>query len=204
MLHDEILNDAQKNLLPLIGTFQKDFGLVGGTAVALQIGHRESIDFDLFSLKALERNSIRKNIARFSSPSHIFVDTVDEYTVLIDGVKVTFLTYPFTIDFTVSFDEVIRLPDLLTLSAMKAYALGRRAKWKDYVDLFFIMKDHHSLAEVVTKTEEIFGDVFNEKIFRTQLAYFNDIDYSEKIIWMPGFETDENIIKETLTQLSLA
>jgi len=203
MLHHEILNDAQKNLLPLVSVFQKDFGLVGGTAVALQIGHRESIDFDLFSLKALDRNSIRKHITHFSVLSHIFVDNADEYTILVDGVKCTFLTYPFTIDFSVAFDDIIRLPDLLTLSAMKAYALGRRAKWKDYVDLFFIMKDYHSLSEIVTKTKEIFGDEFNEKIFRTQLAYFNDIDYSEKIIWMPGFETDEDVVKETLTRLSL-
>ena len=204
MLHNEILNSAQKELLPLIGAFQRDFGLVGGTAVALQIGHRKSIDFDLFSVKELNRRNIRKNIAQFFVPTHIFVDNTDEYTVLIGGVKCTFLTYPFTIDFTVLFDDAINMADLLTLASMKAYALGRRAKWKDYVDLFFIMRDHHSLSEIVTKTKEIFGDEFNEKIFRTQLAYFNDIDYSEKIIWMPGFETDEQVIKETLTDLSLS
>ena len=49
-MHKEILTDEQINLLPLVQLFNKDFGLVGGTAIAFHIGHRESIDFDLFSL----------------------------------------------------------------------------------------------------------------------------------------------------------
>ncbi|MCB6599156.1 hypothetical protein LI118_17050, partial [Erysipelatoclostridium ramosum] len=72
----------------------------------------------------------------------------------------------------------IKLPDLLTLAAMKAYALGRRAKWKDYVDLYFAMKDYFPISAIVKKAKGIFGAEFNEKIFRAQLAYFKDIDYS--------------------------
>lgn len=49
---------------------------------------------------------------------------------------------------------------------MKAFALGRRAKWKDYVDLYFIIKDYHSIDEICTKGKEIFEGEFNEKIFR--------------------------------------
>lgn len=204
MLHEEILNSAQKELLPLLGTFRKNYGLVGGTAIALHIGHRESVDFDLFSCEKIDRNVLHKEISGFKNDLRVFVDNVDEYTVLVSGVKVTFLRYPFGIEFPVSFGDIARLPDLLTLAAMKAYALGRRAKWKDYVDLFFIMKKHHSLAEIVGKASGIFGGEFSEKIFRTQLAYFNDIDYSEKIIWVSGFETGEEEIKKTLTQFSLA
>ncbi|MEA2064850.1 MAG: hypothetical protein U9O66_00955 [Patescibacteria group bacterium] len=47
-MHKKILTKEQKELLPLIKKFIKKFGLVGGTAIALQIGHRESIDFDFF------------------------------------------------------------------------------------------------------------------------------------------------------------
>ena len=52
-MHKEILSEEQANLLPLVKTFSKNFGLVGGTAIALHIGHRESLDFDLFRLKNL-------------------------------------------------------------------------------------------------------------------------------------------------------
>lgn len=48
-MHREILTAEQIKLLPVAGMFAKDFGLVGGTAVALHLGHRQSIDFDLFS-----------------------------------------------------------------------------------------------------------------------------------------------------------
>ncbi|OGI19600.1 MAG: hypothetical protein A3J06_01085 [Candidatus Moranbacteria bacterium RIFCSPLOWO2_02_FULL_48_19] len=204
MLHEEILNSAQKELLPLLGTLRKDYGLVGGTAIALHIGHRKSIDFDLFSCEKIDRKVLRKEISDFKNDLHVFVDTEDEYTVLVGGVKVTFLRYPFGIEFPISFGDTARLPDLLTLASMKAYALGRRAKWKDYVDLFYIMKDRHSLVEIVGKASAIFGGEFNEKIFRTQLAYFKDIDYSEKIIWVSGFEMEEEEIKNILTQISLS
>lgn len=46
-----ILSKEQKEILPIIQHFQKDYVLVGGTSIALQIGHRESIDFDLFTFK---------------------------------------------------------------------------------------------------------------------------------------------------------
>ena len=49
MLHKEILTEGQVQLLPVLKRFKHDFGLVGGTAIALQIGHRESIDFDMFT-----------------------------------------------------------------------------------------------------------------------------------------------------------
>ena len=48
-MHDNILTNEQRNLLPLIKAFSKDYYLVGGTAIALHIGHRRSIDFDLFT-----------------------------------------------------------------------------------------------------------------------------------------------------------
>jgi len=48
-MHKEVLNKNQVELSPFLKTFSKDFGLVGGTAIALHIGHRFSIDFDLFT-----------------------------------------------------------------------------------------------------------------------------------------------------------
>lgn len=97
----------------------------------------------------------------------------------------------------------LKLPDILTLAAMKAFALGRRAKWKNYVDLYFILKANHNVSEIAVKGVEIFGHEFNEKIFRTQLAYFENIDYSEQIIYKDGFSTDDEIIKKALVEFSL-
>lgn len=87
---------------------------------------------------------------------------------------------------------------------MKAYALGRRAKWKDYVDLYFAMGKSGGIENVITRAKHMFAHEFNEKLFRSQLAYFKDIDYSEKVIFLKGFETSDRVIKNKLREWSLA
>ncbi|BFT94841.1 MAG: hypothetical protein MNSN_10390 [Minisyncoccus archaeiphilus] len=99
---------------------------------------------------------------------------------------------------------MIKVPDLLTLAALKAYALGRRTKWKDYVDMYFILSNYFSMKAVVQKTSIIFGNSFNEKIFREQLAYFKDIDYSERVEYVKGFEVADGTIKRALIEFSLS
>lgn len=101
--------------------------------------------------------------------------------VNINDVKFTFYQYPFKISATEKLEDILRLPNLLDLAAMKAYALGRRSKWKDYVDLYFILKDHFTITQISERTTEIFGQLFSEKLFRAQLSYFDDIDYSEPV-----------------------
>ncbi|MFH1559432.1 MAG: nucleotidyl transferase AbiEii/AbiGii toxin family protein [Patescibacteria group bacterium] len=203
-MHKEILAPEQIDLLPLIKKFHKNFGLVGGTAIALQIGHRRSIDFDLFSLEEFHNANIRKIIAENGFEiENIYQDELGQFTFLVNGVQLTFLHYPFRIKFSKTFEKLIRMPDLLTLAAMKTYALGRRAKWKDYVDLYFILKRYHSLEKVVKRSQAIFKKEFNERIVREQLAYFKDINYTEKIVFRPGFKVSEQEIKKELIGFSL-
>jgi len=202
-MHKEVLTQKQLNLLPLLKVFSKNFGLVGGTAIALYLGHRKSVDFDLFSLKEFDHLKIRKEILKFKKPFKVIVNEKEQYSIFINGVKITFLHYPFKIKFSKNFENIINLPDLLTLSAMKAYTLGRRAKWKDYVDLYFIMKHYGGIKKVIKKAKNIFGNEFNEKMFRAELAYFKDIDFSEKIIYLKGFEKKDEEIKRALINFSL-
>lgn len=204
MLHTEILSEQQKALLPLIKEFRESFGLVGGTALSLHIGHRESIDFDLFTSAPLRHAALRQKVVAFGKNIQTLVESPEEYTVLVDGVKVTFLQYPFPLEYAVPLDDTALLPDILTLAAMKAYALGRRAKWKDYVDLYFVMEEHHPLEEIVRRATELFGAEFNEKNFRSQLAYFADIDYSEAVTFRPGSAKTDQEIKEGLVKWSLS
>ena len=202
-MHKEILTKEQVRLFPLLKKFGKEYGLVGGTAVALHIGHRRSIDFDLFSDKAFRNMLLKKKVKTVVNIDRILVDRESELTFFADGVKVTFFNYPFKLDYKASLDKIIKIPDLLTLAAMKAYALGKRAKWKDYVDLYFILRDYYSLTEVIKKGEEIFGNDFNSKIFRTQLSYFKDVNYGEKVIFMKGYEVANRVIQKGLIKFSL-
>ncbi|MBI4225876.1 nucleotidyl transferase AbiEii/AbiGii toxin family protein [Candidatus Roizmanbacteria bacterium] len=199
----QVLNDDQKELLPFIKSFSSDFYLVGGTAVALHLGHRRSIDFDLFTDSSFDPVKFRNRINSLQKIGHTFSQGEGELTVLVRNVKLTFFHYPFKIEGKTNFDDTITMPDLITLGSMKAFALGRRAKWKDYVDLYFILK-RYSFTNLMNTTKNIFKNEFNEKLFRTQLAYFDDIDYSETIDYMEGFKRNDDEIKNYLEEISLS
>lgn len=201
-MHEEILSPEQARLLPLVNEFADNFGLIGGTAIALHIGHRRSIDFDLVTFSELQTDKIRNKIRKNHIINSTLVDETNELTLAVDGVKFTFLHYPFLIPLTENLQGKIKMPDLLSLAAMKAFTVGRRAKWKDYVDLYFVFKQY-SLKELSDTAKKLFGGEFNEKIFREQLAFFKDIDYSEKVDYMKGYETEDKIIKDRLTEVSL-
>jgi hypothetical protein len=180
-MHKEILNNDQLDLLQFLKSFRREFYLVGGTAVALHIGHRRSIDYDLFKTKPLNHKSILQKLDS-AHKSYLITRRVEEQlNIIVQNVIFTFFQYPFSIIPSCEFERYIRVPDLLTLAAMKAYALGRRSKWKDYVDLFFIIRDYFSIKQVSDKAATIFDDLFSEKQFRSQLSYYDDIDYSEQI-----------------------
>ena len=201
--HKEILTKEQVKLLPLVGRFFKNFGLVGGTAIALQLGHRRSIDFDLFSPAKFGNQSLLNQISDFQVPNEIIVNKLGELTLVLNGVKFTFFRFPYNISYSENFDNTVKMPTLLTLAAMKAFAIGQRSKWKDYVDMYFILKDRYSVQEISTAGKKEFGGQFNEKLFRTQLGYFEDISYAEQVEFLPGFETKDSVIKKALVEFSL-
>ena len=123
--------------------------------------------------------------------------------LIVNDVKVTFFQYPFPVEPTVRFEQTFRLPSLLQLAAMKAYALGRRSKWKDYVDLYFLLRDHFALADICTEAMRIFGELFSEKMFRSQLCYFEDIDYTEAVDWLIANPPTDEEIKQRLTEIAV-
>jgi hypothetical protein len=196
-MHKEILNPEQLELLPFIRQFKKEFYLVGGTAIALYIGHRRSIDFDLFKLNTIRPKSIIEKIS-ISGYNYLVTRRVTEQlNVNINNVKFTFYQYPFKIDAAHSFEDYLKLPSLLDLAAMKAYALGKRSKWKDYVDIYFLLKNYFTIEQISERAEQIFDQLFSSKLFRVQLSYFDDIDYSEPVEFIVP-EVPENVIKEFL------
>lgn len=203
-MHQQILSEEQAKLLPFVKKFIKEFGLVGGTAIALQLGHRRSIDFDMFTFLPFKNDKIRRMVKKDGLRiGKVYMDESGQFTFFINGVQFTFYEYPYEINYTENFQKILRMPDLLSLGAMKAFALGQRAKWKDYVDLYFILQQY-SLIEIIGRSKEIFGEEFNERMIRQQLSYFDDINYSEKVDFLPGFEVSERKIKKALIDYSLS
>jgi hypothetical protein len=200
-MHKEILTPNQNELLTLIAEFSREYFLAGGTAVALHIGHRRSIDFDLFTRSEVRLKSIKYKLAAGNFRYKPLYEAYDQLHIMIKDVKITFFSYPFTVPHVINFEKIISLPALIDLAAMKAFALGGRAKWKDYVDMYFIFKYHFKIHEVGQRANELFQESFNLKLFKQQLAYFKDIDYSETVIYVHERPDDEEI-KEFLTNVA--
>ena len=202
-MHSEILSDRQSELLPLLAQFRREYYLVGGTAIALYLGHRRSIDFDLFKSSAINHKRNLDRISAMPFPHIVTRRVAEQMNLIVNDVKLTFFQYPFPVEPTARFEPYFRLPSLHQLAAMKAYALGRRSKWKDYVDLYFLLRDHFTIADITDCATQLFGELFSEKMFRSQLCYFDDIDYTEAVDWLIPNPPCDNEIKQTLTEIAV-
>ena len=202
-MHDEILNADQLKLLPLMARFRREYYLVGGTAIALHIGHRRSVDFDMFKMSVINHKKNLDKIVASGFDHQVTRRVEEQMNLLVNGVKLTFFQYPFPVVPEDNFQKVFRLPSLISLAAMKAYALGRRSKWKDYVDLYFLLTKHFTIAGISAKATELFGELFSEKLFRAQLSYFDDVDYTEQVEYLIPNPPTEAEIKARLTEISL-
>jgi hypothetical protein len=186
-MHKEVLTKEGARLFPALAAFSA-FYLAGGTALALQIGHRVSVDFDFFSPEPIPRNLLNTVKRVFEgSALQVLINNTDELTVLVDGVKVTFLSYPFTILSPLVTLGALRLLSVAEIGTTKAYTVGRRGTYKDYVDLYFILKDgHSSLRDLVRSAERKFGGEFNSRLFLEQLLFMDDLtDYQIDLIGAP-------------------
>lgn len=201
-MHLNILSKEQADLLPHLKLFNRTFYMVGGTAIALHLGHRRSIDFDLFCQAPLNKHRLKSKLLTIPFKKNSIFEDIDQMHLMIHEVKTTFFHYPYPVEHPVKVKNFISIPDLITLSAMKAFALGRRAKWKDYVDLYFILKEHLTIEEISHMAMTIFGSIYNEKLFREQLAYHKDIDFSEPVEYIassvPEEEIKEYLIKKAI------
>ncbi|MBU3964532.1 nucleotidyl transferase AbiEii/AbiGii toxin family protein [Patescibacteria group bacterium] len=150
--------------------------LGGGTALALQIGHRKSYDFDVFLSKTLSKGFVYK-VKKVFGNFELIAQTGDEFsfTAMPQNVKVSFIYYPYR-----NLYEKIKTPHLdifswKDIALDKAHTVGRRGEWRDYVDLYFIIRKGLSLSEIIELSKKKFGDSFSEKLFLSQLIYFEDI-----------------------------
>jgi hypothetical protein len=202
-MRKDVLKKEQVDLLPLLKLFSKDFYFVGGTAIALHIGHRYSIDFDLFTYKNIKRKSIKNLLEKnnYIIQDILFEDSIQLHCIIND-VKVNIFQFPHRIEADLKFKDIIKIPDLLTLSAMKAYDLCETRNWKHYVDLFYILKHYHTFEQISSTAKLFYGELFNDKLFRQQLSYFDDVDFIEEIEFL-GDPIPESEIKEFLTEIAL-
>jgi len=196
----DILDKERLNILPFLRSLKKDFYLAGGTALALQIGHRDSIDFDFFTNKPFDTKDL------FSQLKDVFVDynikkiqeEKDTLSVLVNNkIKISFFSYKYPLLNKLIKEKDINLASIEDIACMKLSAITGRASNKDYIDLYFILQKM-SLPILLQRVSEKFTDLDVNLIIKS-LVYFDDIE-DEKIIFKNNQTVNFNKVKNFLKE----
>lgn len=177
LLHFEILDKKRLECFQKLASFRRIGFLAGGTALALQAGHRISVDFDVFTGKKISR-SFPLSVRKVFTIKEILVNSEDEFTFLTkDNVKISFIFYPFNFSkYVLKTGDYFPLLSIKGIAITKAYTLNRRASWRDYVDMYYILKSKKtSLRTIIREAKTVYKEMFSEKLFLSQLVYTDDI-----------------------------
>jgi hypothetical protein len=177
----EILPAPQRQLWQELREVPSIFTLYGGTAVALHLGHRQSVDFDFFAQVAINPAQLYAGLS-FLNAATLIQQEKNTLTCLVDRggpVLVSFFGLPNirTVHPPLTCDENdLKIASLIDLAGMKAAVVQQRAEAKDYVDLDAIMTAGVSLPTALSAAKLIYGQGFNPQITLKALSYFGDGD----------------------------
>lgn len=175
----DILDKKRREILPLFKPFKKDFYLAGGTALALQIGHRDSVDFDFFSKKDIDTNEVFAKLKEVFKGYKIVKVQEEEntLTVIIDeNIAVSFFGYKYKLIKPLVKEEYFNLASIEDIGCMKLSAIIGRKSNKDYIDIYYILqkvKLRYILDMARKKMPEL-----DRNLVVKNLVYFKDIEAS--------------------------
>lgn len=181
--HWEVLPPAQRAIWPQLAA-TTDLGLVlyGGTATALRLGHRTSLDFDFFTEKALDRSKLRGGFP-FLAQSTVIQDRMDTLSVLAPAgdtkVKISFfggigigrVGVPER-----AADNVVEVASLVDLLATKLKVMLQRVEAKDYLDVVAILRAGTGLEDGLAAAVALYGLDFQPSEAIKALTYFEGGD----------------------------
>lgn len=176
-MYQEALTERGRVLFPRLSRFES-FYLVGGTALALQISHRRSVDFDLFTEKELPDRLLQKVKRVFNDAMVIVTYNVPgQLNITIDGIKATFFEYPYAVTEPLVTYESVPMLSVREIAASKAFSIGKRLSYKDYVDWYFLLSGNYvQLEDVVRLANRKYGNDFNDRLFLGQMASLGDVN----------------------------
>ena len=189
-MHIEILTDIQRTVLTDLSPAlaDTDFYMAGGTALALQIGHRPSVDFDWFISRLGEPENLFKRLNRFGID--YLVQSVDVETVYLDikSVQASFIGYDYPmLQPALISPENIKLAGTDDIACMKLSAIASRGSRKDFIDLHFMIKAFRSLDEYLRLYMTKFRNRDIGHVLRS-LVYFQDAEGEPEVITARPFD----------------
>lgn len=195
-----ILDKKRLDILPLFKNFKKVFYLAGGTALALQIGHRDSVDFDFFGPENIDTKKLFEEIFE-TFKGHKILKIQEEkntLTVLIDdNIKLSFFGYKYRLLNKPIEDENLKIASMEDIACMKLSAITSRASNKDYIDLYYILQKI-SFKDILEKVSQKLPDLDISLILKS-IVYFDDIG-EEPIIFKNNNFVDMSEVKKSLEE----
>ena len=176
-MYYNILDKKRLSALPLLSEFKNDFYLAGGTALALQLGHRDSVDFDFFSKNNIDTKKLFQKIKKIFNKRKILKvqDEQNTLTVYIDdNIKISFFTYQYKLISKLLDEPCLKLASINDIGAMKLSAITSRASNKDYIDIYYILKQT-SLNKLLQNANKKLPELDRNLILKS-LVYFKDIE----------------------------
>ena len=171
-----LLPNTQKLLLKIIEScdFLDKYVLVGGSALAMHICHRKSEDLDFFTYEnSFDKKEIY-DFLKYFEQKEILNETNEQIDLLLDGVKVTFFNASWSF-LTPDVKRKFNLASLEQIATMKINVLFLRAKYRDYYDIYFLVKKSMSLRRIYECGLDVVEGV-NFKLFSVALLYIDDIE----------------------------
>lgn len=193
-----ILDQDRLKILPKLTTLSRDFYLAGGTGLALQLGHRDSVDFDFFTKDDFSNTEVFNKI-KIAFAGEVIVKNQDEkdtLTVFINNnIKLSFFRYKYDLIKPLISTEFFKLASIEDIACMKLSAIVSRYLLKDYVDLYWILHQI-SLSDLISLNQKKQQELDTNLVLKS-LVYFDDV-VLEPIVFKNKMEVGFEEVKEFL------
>lgn len=195
MLHYKSVSAELLELLEFIMNQREfdEFNLVGGTSLALQMGHRISIDIDLFGASEIDEDLFLEVLKKFGTVQ-VIKKSKNILICSVNGIKVDFVNYQYRLLESPLLEENIRLVKKKDIAVMKVNAIAGSGSIKDFIDVYFLLNEF-SINEMIGFYLQKYSDG-SEFMVRKSLTYFDDADNEEAPIMFQTITWKE--IKKTI------
>lgn len=179
VFHTEVLNKNQIDLVFKL-KLPKTYYLAGGTALALYLGHRTSLDFDFYTTKEFSRKEVFNLLKKNFNEKDLIVNSLEKNNFIgtVNKVKVSVFYYSYELLGDLVDLRNIQLASVEDITSMKLIAVIQRPTKRDYIDLYYLLKEY-SLEKIFTWSSERYPN-FNPYLALRALSYYADVD-NEKI-----------------------
>ncbi|MGB3341207.1 MAG: nucleotidyl transferase AbiEii/AbiGii toxin family protein [bacterium] len=207
MFEQVLIKDTKEHLALLSrSVILKDAYLAGGTACALQLGHRLSIDFDFFTIKDFEPKIVAAELANLAA---FEVEEIIEGTVLgkFLGTKFSLFKYQYPLIYPPLQYQSISIAEIRDIAAMKLDAIASRGTKRDFIDLYFICHSNYKLSELMAVYDRKYKMLASNLMhIKKSLIFFDDAEADampvmlKDIKWQDVKKYFENEVRHIVVQ----